>query len=87
MKVELDPDPDRALDALHEREPHVAKRIEECLDWLEQDPVDPRARRRQFTNGMKAIMPVVSGEEWLILWEEDPPGTAVIRFIGQSASL
>jgi hypothetical protein len=65
----------------------VAAPVEECLDWLEADQVDVRARRRQFTNGMRAITPVVAGEEWLILWEEDPAGTAIVRFIGRSTTL
>ncbi|MHB1066291.1 MAG: hypothetical protein ACYC2Z_02495 [Candidatus Nanopelagicales bacterium] len=87
MRLLLDPIPADVLDALHDAQPHVAQRLEECLDWIESDPVDPRARRRQFTNGIRAITSVIGGEEWLLLWEEDPDGTAVVRFIGQSASL
>lgn len=87
MRLEFDPAPAATLTALHDREPAVAAAIEECLDWIEVDPVDPRARRRQFSNGIRAIVRVVHGEEWLILWEEDPADTAVVRFIGQSASL
>lgn len=87
MKVELDPIPGDVLDRLHEANPDVAMAVEECLDWLEADPIDVRARRRQFTNGMRAISRLVRGEEWILLWEEDPPGVAVVRFIGQSASL
>jgi len=85
--VQFDPIPFSTLEDLHRHAPSVAARIEDCLDWLEADPVDPRARRRQFTNGMRAISPIIDGEEWLILWEEDPPNTAVIRFIGQSDSI
>lgn len=87
MIVQLDPIPYSTLEDLHRHMPRVAARIEDCLDWLEADPVDPRARRRQFTNGMRAISPIIDGDEWLILWEEDPPNTAVVRFIGQSDSI
>ena len=87
MIVQLDPIPYSTLEDLHLHMPRVAARIEDCLDWLEADPVDPRARRRQFTNGMRAISPIIDGDEWLILWEEDPPNTAVVRFIGQSDSI
>lgn len=87
MIVQLDPIPFSTLEDLHRHTPRVAARIEDCLDWLEADPVDPRARRRQFTNGMRAISPIIDGDEWLILWEEDPPNTAVVRFIGQSDSI
>ena len=87
MIVALDPIPADTLDYLHVGSPRAAERVEACLDWLEGDPVDSRARRRRFSNGLFAITSVVDGEEWLILWEEDPPGTAVVRFIGQSQSL
>lgn len=87
MIVQLDPIPYSTLEDLHRHMPRVAARIEDCLDWLEADPVDPRARRRQFTNGMRAISPIIDGDEWLILWEEDPPNIAVVRFIGQSDSI
>lgn len=87
MRLELDPIPAAALDALHDQDPSAAASIEECLDWIEADPVDRRARRRQFSNGIRAIVRVVRGGEWLILWEEDPADTAVVRFIGQSTSL
>ena len=87
MTGQLDPIPFATLEDLHRHSPRVAARIEECLDWLETNPVDARARRRQFTNGMRAISPVIDGDEWLILWEEDPPNTAVVRFIGQSDSI
>ena len=87
MIVQLDPIPYSTLEDLHRHAPRVAARIEDCLDWLEADPVDPRARRRQFTNGMRAISPIIDGDEWLILWDEDPANTAVVRFIGQSDSI
>ena len=63
MIVQLDPIPYSTLEDLHRHMPRVAARIEDCLDWLEADPVDPRVRRRQFTNGMRAISPIIDGEE------------------------
>jgi hypothetical protein len=86
-EVELDPIPADKLDSLHARDPRAASAIEEILDWIEAEPVDPRARRRRFTNGMWAVVRLVGDVEWLVLWEEDPPGQPVIRFIGETASL
>lgn len=86
-EVELDPIPADKLDSLHEHSPRVAAAIEEILDWIEAEPTDPRARRRRFTNGMWAVVRVVAGDEWLVLWEEDPPSQPVVRFVGETASL
>lgn len=85
--VELDPQPARALQALHATLPSVADAIEDVLDWVEADPPDPRCKRRRFTNGMWAVTRPAAGSEWLVLWEEDPPGRPVIRHIGESTSL
>jgi hypothetical protein len=30
---------------------------------------------------------VLGGTEWLVLWEEDPPGVAVVRHVGEAASI
>ena len=86
-EVLLDPIPAEKLDSLHATLPTIAGAIEEARDWFEADPVDPRARRRRFSNGMWAVIRFVADAEWLILWEEDPPGTPVVRFIGETASL
>lgn len=85
--VQLDPIPADKLDSLHEHQPRAALSIEEILDWIEAEPMDPRARRRRFTNGMWAVVRFVDDVEWLVLWEEDPPGQPVVRFIGETASL
>jgi hypothetical protein len=85
--VEIDPIPAVRLDSVHDAQPKVAAALEECLDWIEAEPVDVRARRRRFSNGMWAIVRPVAGEEWLVLWEEDPPGQPVVRFLGETQSL
>lgn len=85
--VELDPIPADKLDSLHAHQPRIASAIEEVLEWIEAEPIDPRARRRRFTNGRWAVVRVVTNDEWLVLWEEDPPGRPVVRFIGETASL
>jgi len=87
VKVELDAIPAHELDFLRTHSPETAQHIEDCLDWLQADPIDIRAKRHQYTNGMRSIHVFSRGEIWLIIWEEEPPGTAVIRFIGQSDSL
>jgi hypothetical protein len=84
--VELDPIPAEKLASLHEAQPGVAAALEECLDWIEAEPVDVRARRRRFSNGMWAIVRAAAGGEWLIWWEEDPPGHPVVRFLGETVS-
>jgi len=86
-RLALDPLPAAALDSLYDFDPEAAERIEECLDWIEADPVDVRAKRTQFTNGMKAIRRTVKGREWLILWDEDEADTPVVRFLGESSVL
>ncbi len=85
--VELDPAPADRLDSRHERLPRVAAAIEEILDWIEAEPVDVRARRRRFSNGLWVVVCPVEDAEWIVLWEEDPPGSPVVRFIGESVSL
>ena len=86
-EVELDPAPADRLDSLHEHLPRVAAAIEEILDWIEAEPVDLRAKRRRFSNGLWVVVRSVDGAEWIVLWEEDPPGSPVVRFIGESVSL
>jgi len=85
--VELDPIPANTLDKLHDTQPAVAAALEECLDWIEAEPLDVRAGRRRFSNGMWAIVRAIAGSEWLILWEEDPVGQPVVRFLGETLSL
>lgn len=87
MTVKLDPEPDRVLLALYGRDPHIAARIDQCIDWIEAEPMDPRAYRRMFSNGVRAITCVVGSEEWLILWEPTDAGIDYVRFIGQSDAL
>ncbi|MHB8341656.1 MAG: hypothetical protein ACYDB7_10855 [Mycobacteriales bacterium] len=86
-RIDLDPVPAEKLTSLHATLPKVAEVIEVALDWIEADPVDPRAKRRRFSNGMRAIVRPAADADWLILWEEDPPGQPVVRFIGETASL
>jgi len=85
--VQLDPIPADKLDSLHATLPWVAAAIEESLDWIGAEPVDLRAKRRRFSNGMWAILRSVADGEWLVLWEEDSPGQPVVRFIGETSSL
>lgn len=85
MSVQLDPEPDRVLNHLYGSDPHIAARIDECIDWIDTEPMDPRAYRRMFSNGIRAITREVDGEEWQILWEPDGSGIDVVRFIGNSS--
>ncbi len=53
--------PAQKFDSLHESQPVVAAALEECLDWIEAEFVDVRARRRQFSNGIWTIVRAVVG--------------------------
>ena len=83
----LDPIPAAKLDGLRVTNANLVEVIEECLDWFEASPVDPRAKRRRFTNGMWAIVRSADGTDWLVLWDEDIPDRPVVRFIGETVSL
>ena len=85
MRVQLDPIPAATLSGLWTRLPRVADGLDEALDWIETG--DPRAKRRRFTTGMWAITRVLAGTESLLLWEEDPPGVAIVRHIGEATSI
>jgi len=87
VTVKLDPEPDRVLLALYSSDPHIPARIDECIDWIEADPMDPRVYRRMFSNGVRAITSVVSSEEWLVLWEPTDSGIDYACSIGQSDAL
>ncbi|MHB8296897.1 MAG: hypothetical protein ACYDH5_20270 [Acidimicrobiales bacterium] len=85
--LSLDPIPAGKIDSLHETMAEVGRMIEECLDWIEADPVDARARRRRFSNGMWAIVRSAAGSDWLVLWEEPEADLPVVRFIGETSAL
>ena len=77
MKVELDPAAAAQLDELYDRDPETAARIDECLDWVEAEPMDPRVYRRMFSGGVRAISRVIREEEWLVLCEPDGDVSAI----------
>lgn len=85
-RVDLDPVPSEALDGIWERNERLAGAVEAVLDLIEQDPPDPRVKRRLFTNGMWAVPVVGGGEEWTLIWEEDPPGQPVVRLLADTTS-
>ncbi len=79
MHVQLDADP---YDT-YERVPLVvAHWADQVFDWLEEAPVDVRARTHQFTNGLWAVTAHRAGESWLILWEPDGD-IARVRYLGE----
>lgn len=39
--------------------------------------MDPRAYRRMFSGGIRAISLVIRDEEWLVLWEPDGDVAAI----------
>jgi hypothetical protein len=86
-RLTLDPSPSDALDALWGRNETLADAIEEGLDWIEADPLDVRAKRRSFTNGMWVIGVRAGGEEWTIVWDEEVSGEPVVRLIAETTSI
>lgn len=83
MKVQLDADAD---DAYSNVPLPVAHWADEVFDWLEESPVNVRARARRFTNGLWAVTRVIGGDDWLILWEPDGE-IARVRHLGQDIGL
>jgi hypothetical protein len=65
----------------------LADAVEEALDWIEADPVDPRATRRRFSNGIWVIAVRRGDQAWTILWEEPAPGHPVVRHIAETTSI
>jgi hypothetical protein len=85
--VLLDPHPEDTLSSLHLTHPRVAGAVEDALDWVEADPPDPRAKRRRFANGMRAITVHAVGQEWLVIWDEPTANRPVVRHIVEATSL
>jgi len=77
VKVELDPAAAAQLDELYDRDPETSARIDECLDWVEAELMDPRAYRRMFSGGVRAISRVIREEDSLVLWEPDGDVAAI----------
>jgi hypothetical protein len=83
-EVRLDPEPYDALNDLHEHNPVVADAIEDVLDWIEAEPIDARARRRRFSNGLWAATTFAARADWVVLWEESNDQIRHVRYIGPS---
>lgn len=79
VNLRIDPDPDDAYTRVPDA---VAVWADKVFDWLEEDPVNPHARRRAFVGGQYAVLVTLLGESWLILWE--PVGEqAFVRYLGR----
>lgn len=61
----------------------VALWADRVFDWLEETPVNVRARAHQFTTGERAVVAHVAGDDWLIIWEYDG-SDVVVRYLGQN---
>ena len=84
--ISFDPQALDALEKLVVREPKLADRLDEALDWIEEEPVNLRAKRRAFSDGKFAIVVPFHDEDWLIIWSENPndPSSPIVFFIGES---
>lgn len=78
-----------ALDRLAEdpSRRELYERVNDGLDWLEDEPGDQRVRRHRFMDPpLWAFTVFGSGEEWAILWQDDPagPNRIIVEFLGAS---
>jgi hypothetical protein len=83
MQLAFDPGPDDAYRSVPSAVAHWA---DEVFDWLEESPVNVRARTARFNNGLWAVRRTIGDEDWLILWEE-VDDIAYVRFLGRTFSL
>lgn len=80
MALQLDPDPDDAYGLVPFP---VARWADQVFDWLEEQPVNVRARAHAFTNGVHAVTATIAEEEWLLLWEYEG-ADVVVRYLGEN---
>ena len=68
----------------HDRGQRVLyERVNDALDWLEDDPADPRVRRRQYQDPkLWGIVVRAPDEDWLILWDLAEGDLITIFYIG-----
>ena len=63
----------------------LVDRTNELLDVLENDPGDPRVRRRRFTDPPSWCFTVRGAtEDLVVLWSPDSEGDPVVIYIGPS---
>ncbi len=83
--MELSDDAEAALSTLQtdSRSEQLYERVNDVLDQIEDDPSAHAVRRRQYRDPPLWGVPVHgSGEDWLVLWHEDEPGTISVYYIG-----
>ena len=85
-EIDFAPEALGALDSAISRDALLGDRLDEALDWIEQTPVDVRAKRRAFASQTFAIEVRVADEEWLILWRENraDPSAPRVLYLGPS---
>ena len=66
--------------------PRLAERLDEALDWIEETPVNVRAKRRAFTGDRFGIEVHRGDEDWLIIWCENKtdPDSPRVLYLGPS---
>ena len=74
-----------ALDAAAVRNPTLGERLDEAIDWIEEDPPNVRALRRAWSGGRFGIDTRGGGEDYLIIWEDATAPT--VLYVGDLASL
>ena len=79
------PESDRQLTALatDASRTWLYERINDVLDTIEDDPRDPRVRRRRYQDPpLWGIVVPAEGSDWLILWSETNLGP-IVHYIGE----
>ncbi len=70
-----------ADDAYRGAPPGVQDWADKVFDWLEEDPVNPHARRHRFSQGLYYVAMRSADQDWALLWE--PEGeTAFVQYLG-----
>lgn len=59
--MKIQEQPDLALDALYRDEPRTAGRVDDLLDVLEDNPLDPRVRAHELRLGTGSLVSTVWG--------------------------
>lgn len=59
--------------------------IEQVIEWLMEDPVNPHATQHVMTNGMWWARAQFTDEDWVLFWrldEDDDGPFAYVTYIG-----
>ncbi|WP_343598808.1 hypothetical protein [Mycobacterium sp.] len=83
----LDEQPADERDRLWETDPECAGRVEDALDLIDTEPTSAEATRRKIRRlaggPLNAVDVRCRDCDLQILWEHEPDGTIVVRYLGE----